>query len=189
MEIYSPYKYNTDKESSHRYISRFYSDFFENLLNPTGTLHLAEIGVLNGSSIRLWHDWAAANDIPIHIHGYDLNIPDTRLEAPNIQYTAGDFYKSLKDNTFATANHDILIDDGPHTLESHITLLSHALFLIRPHGHIIIEDIPDTEHLKALKSFCRGNNRPFSIHNCCRPAADQPPDANGDSTIMVIYYA
>ena len=57
-------------------------------------------------------------------------------------------------------NFDIIIDDGPHSLESQLKFIDLYYPKTNLGGVVIIEDIhPDS--LEPLKEKCRSNNLPF----------------------------
>jgi hypothetical protein len=45
---------------------------------------------------------------------------------------------------------DILIDDGPHTLDSMIFFVKHYLPLLNETGILVVEDIPDIKWINIL---------------------------------------
>jgi predicted O-methyltransferase YrrM len=45
---------------------------------------------------------------------------------------------------------DVIIEDGPHNLQSQLFAVEHYYPLLKPGGTLIIEDIQDSAHLKIL---------------------------------------
>ena len=135
--------YGTDKGNPKSYIDGFYEENFKKYREKDITL--VEIGVRSGASLKLWSEYFSKKS---KIYGldnlYDKDTNDVPINEKwttlkNVKYIVGDAYtieviKSLP-------NIDILIDDGPHTLESHIKLLELYTSKINSGGVIIIEDI------------------------------------------------
>jgi len=150
----------TDKNTSHSYI-----EIYEKVLNKKkyGYNNILEIGIgepfhdnRNGGSIKLWYDYFK-NSI---IYGIDIidiskinekikNIDRikllTNVDAYNIDFINDKFINN-------NIKFDIMIDDGPHTLESMIFFIKNYLPLLRKDGVLIIEDIPDMEWTNVLIS-------------------------------------
>jgi hypothetical protein len=148
----------TDKNTCHSYIN-VYENLFESKKNDIN--NILEIGIgepkenkENGGSIKLWHDYFQ-NSI---IYGLDIldisNINDEIINKERIQlFTSVDAYDaSFIENTFINNNikFDILIDDGPHTLESMVFFIKNYLPLLKDDGVFIIEDIPDMNWIQIL---------------------------------------
>ena len=131
----------TDKQYIHSYLNRFYGPLFNYIKVPN---KLLEIGIYRGASIVLWHSLFPDAEI----HGVDIQMhPQMHPEFIQIQsekeilITIENAYES---ETYLTGTHsfDVIIDDGPHTLESQIQALDYRSFL-SDGGVLIIEDVPD----------------------------------------------
>lgn len=150
----------TDKNTSHSYIYTyerlFHSRKYENN-------RILEIGIgepknnkQNGGSIKLWYDYFP-NSI---IYGLDIhdisNINDDIQNKDRIKlYTSVDAYSdNFVENMFIQSNttFDILIDDGPHTLESMKIFIHKYLPLLNSRGIMVIEDIPDMDWIQILRN-------------------------------------
>jgi hypothetical protein len=149
----------TDKNTCHSYI-----DTYEALFSPKKLLknNVLEIGIgepkqnkENGGSIKLWCDYFPLSNI----YGLDIhhisNINDCIKNNDRITLiTSVDAYsETFIENTFVKNNikFDILIDDGPHTLDSMIFFLKHYLQLLNDDGILVIEDIPDINWTRILR--------------------------------------
>jgi hypothetical protein len=148
----------TDKNTSHSYINA-YERLFEN--KKFDTNNILEIGIgepkenkCNGGSIKLWRDYFP-NSI---IYGLDIQdisaINDDIINKDRIKlYTSIDAYdQTFIEREFIEKNikFDILIDDGPHTLDSMVFFVKHYLPLLNENGILVIEDIPDEKWIKIL---------------------------------------
>jgi SAM-dependent methyltransferase len=149
--------HTTDKNTCHSYV-----DTYEELFSPFKhkTNNILEIGIgipvknKNGGSIKLWHDYFPNSTV------YGLDIIDisqvnddiknkdrikliTNIDAYNVDFVKSTFVD--KDIKF-----DILIDDGPHTLDSMLFFIQHYLPLLNDNGLLVIEDVPDMNWISKL---------------------------------------
>ncbi len=161
--------YGTDKGEPKSYIDEYYEENFKKYREKEITL--VEIGVRSGASLKLWSEYFSKES---KIYGLD-NLHDKNVHsvpineewtsAKNVEYIIGDAYSENICNKIEKI--DILIDDGPHTLESHVKLLELYLPKMNTGGVIVIEDIsydpnliynnvPD--HLKETSYVCDYGN-------------------------------
>lgn len=137
-------EYGTDKGVPKSYVEEYYEDKFLNFQEKKITL--VEIGVRSGASLCLWKNYFSEK---AKIYGID-NLDDKNIHSipvnyewisgENVEYIVGDAYdKSIRDKIIGDI--DILIDDGPHTFESHVKLLELYVSKMKKGGIIIIEDI------------------------------------------------
>jgi hypothetical protein len=158
----------TDKNTSHSYI-----DTYERLFSAKKMLknNILEIGIgdpkqnkENGGSIKLWYDYFQNSTIyGLDIHNIS-NVNENILNNDRIKlYTSINAYDTtFIDNIFVKNNikFDILIDDGPHTLDSMIFFIKYYLPLLKDDGILIIEDISDIHWIQILI-----NNTPDQYKN------------------------
>ena len=148
----------TDKNTSHSYISTYERLFSSKKMFKNNIL---EIGIgepkqnkENGGSIKLWHDYFPNSTI----YGLDIhdisNVNDIIKNNDRIKlFTSINAYDTtFIENTFVKNDikFDILIDDGPHTLDSMIFFVTHYLPLLNETGVLVIEDIPDITWINIL---------------------------------------
>jgi hypothetical protein len=148
----------TDKNTSHSYINT-YERIFSSKKNDKN--NILEIGIgepkqnkQNGGSIKLWHDYFPNSTI----YGLDIicisNVNDCIKNNDRINLiTSVDAYnKTFIENTFIKNDikFDILIDDGPHTLDSMVFFVKNYLPLLNDNGVFVIEDIPDIKWTQIL---------------------------------------
>ena len=138
-------KHGTDKEAKHKYCSAFYDNAFFDLKDKK--LNILEIGIQNGSSLVLWNEYFK-NSI---IYGIDnTNFIKDRLDTyPRIKTIIQDAYK--KELTFNLPLFDIIIDDGPHTLESQIKFINNYFKKLNKNGKLFIEDVDGKHSLNELR--------------------------------------
>lgn len=146
----------TDKNTAHSYME-LYESLFKS--KKESAQNILEIGIgdfqeKNGGSLKLWYNYFANATI----HGIDILSSDRIIdELKNnnrvVLYTESDGY----DETFFNNNileknikFDMLLDDGPHTLESMIQFIKLYSQVIAEDGILVIEDVQDYEWIDHL---------------------------------------
>ena len=135
--------YGTDKGEPKSFVDGFYQEKFEPLRNKKITL--VEIGVRSGASLKLWKEFFSKRATIIGIDNFtDFNqhkIPyHEEWLSDGVQFIDGDGYAQETVDKI-DGGIDILIDDGPHTSQSHQKLLELYIPKMNKGGYIIIEDI------------------------------------------------
>ena len=139
----------TDKATDHSY-DTFYCKEFERFKNTQGTL--LEIGSFNGGSGLLWHEYLPF--IKIVMTDIQDNIPKNIKDKLNrSEFILMDGYQ--KESIKALKNKypegfDIIIEDGPHNLETQMFALKEYSKLLKKGGVLIIEDIQNESDLNEL---------------------------------------
>lgn len=144
----------TDKNTTHSYLNLY--DYLLDSKRKTAT-HVLEIGIgvfneKNGGSIKLWYTFFE-NAI---IYAMDI-IDDTRVidELKNnpriILYTSTDAYVESTVKKVSDIKFDMILDDGPHTLESMKDCIRLYSNLLKDDGILIIEDVQSPEWIDELK--------------------------------------
>lgn len=135
----------TDKSTIHDYIDQFYENAFKKYKKYTSP-SLLEIGVNAGGSLYLWGKYFTNGKV----FGIDIidNVKDEWKVLENVEYVIQNAYdinfiKSLP-------QYDIIIDDGPHTLQSQIIFIDNYLNKLNNEGLLVIEDIQDPAHAQIL---------------------------------------
>jgi SAM-dependent methyltransferase len=140
----------TDKNTVHSYLELYELLFRHKKYTASDVL---EIGIHKGGSIKLWHDYF----INSNVHALDsLKIDEVWDEIKNKDriklYTHVDaydlnfFYKTFNDKTF-----DLVLDDGPHTLDSMIAFITLYSKVLKEDGILVIEDIQSWDWVDFLK--------------------------------------
>lgn len=154
----------TDKNTGHSYFP-----LYEELLNPIAdsAINILEIGIgdffqskisseKNGGSLLMWSKFFTK----AKIHGVDILGEDFIHEQVLgndriITYTNTNAYSAdnVKKN-FIDKNikFDLVLDDGPHSLESMKSCIELYHNLLTPSGILIIEDVQDIEWFKELSN-------------------------------------
>lgn len=149
--ICSNYNNLTDKNTTHSYVSSVYDKLFENI--QYDVKNILEIGIDRGGSIKLWSDYF----VNANIYGADTNIN-------NAQWTSSERIKLIQGNAYdrsflerIPSEFDIIVDDGPHTLDSMIFCLKNYQYKLTDNGILIIEDIQDISWIDTLKNYVDPN--------------------------------
>lgn len=158
--------YNTDKcgESplwdSHLF-GEYYDDTFQDIKD--NKLNILEIGIQFGGSVRLLHDYFQNSEIhciDIHDRWNNADI----MDYPRLHRHYFNAYDI--DNTISRlgTTFDIIIDDGPHTLESQIYFIENMGKLLNDGGILILEDVPVSK-IDLLTSLIKTEYKVFNWYD------------------------
>jgi hypothetical protein len=141
-------KFQTDKspfnETMHRHP---YTPIYHLLFNSLRfkRINLAEIGILNNSSIKMWREYFPKAKI------FGFEFFDKFIENAKKDKLKNVFYKKINvclngniKKTFKQCKlkFDIIIDDSTHTFDDQIRIIKETIGFIKPGGILVIEDIP-----------------------------------------------
>ena len=151
----------TDKNTVHSYL-----ELYQKLLHKKKETarNVLEIGVNQGGSIKLWHDFFTNATI----YGLDI-IPITQMWSDiknnnRIKLGRFDAYNvKFFTNNFLNKNiqFDFMLDDGPHTLESMKQFIRLYSKVMTNDGILIIEDIQSIDWINILYNEVPENLKPF----------------------------
>jgi len=141
----------TDKGSVHTYTG-MYEGIMSQYKNKDCSL--LEIGVYNGGSALLWSKYLPnaklfftdINDI-VNPVVFDM------IGRDRYQFYVGDAYSDDLLNSIRNGSpegFDVIIDDGPHTLQSMIEFIRRYLPIVKKGGYLIIEDVQDISWCDVL---------------------------------------
>lgn len=142
----------SDKNTLHSYLP-VYEELFSGIRHDVK--NLLEIGVREGGSVKLWSDYFPN----CTVHGADIEAPSVVKEYDRVVFHIQDAYSIDFVNKF-DVKFDIIIDDGPHTLESMIFAVKNFMDLLTDDGMLIIEDLSEIGWCDILKS-----NTPEKYHS------------------------
>jgi hypothetical protein len=154
--------YRTDKGTTHSYINIYDELFFSVQDRP---MHILEIGVLFGESLKLWNDYFKNSKIygidnfsqkdGHSYHNYRPVIFDNvkkdlctydRIELFNIDSeNINEVNNNLKDLFF-----NIIIDDASHSLKNQMNNIKNFIPRLKLNGFYIIEDVQSESNCKEL---------------------------------------
>lgn len=152
----------SDKNTVHSYL-----DLYESLLKSKKETakNVLEVGIYHGGSIKLWADYFTNATV----HGLDIiDIKDVWTEIQNkdniILYTSSDAYNEYFFK-YALANKnikfDMMLDDGPHTLDSMKAFITMYSQLMADDGILIVEDVQNWNWIDQLKECVPDNLKEF----------------------------
>ena len=159
----------TDKyignQQCHSYVENFYGHVFPP--RKFSTQKILEIGIATGGSLWLWERFfPSAMIYAVDKEGFMGN---KFMGQPRIITIEGDAYSNDIVDKFANISFDIIIDDGPHTLESQVLFLKKYIPKVAPGGIIIIEDIASEDYLPILGESVPENLQDrIKIHDTCK---------------------
>jgi SAM-dependent methyltransferase len=159
-------KYDTDKSSQRLNVTNTrhchpYTLFYDGLFKSKKDekLEIAELGILDGASLRMWQEYFTK----ANIYGleYDINLINKFKESYNnerisLSYIDVTNKDSIK-KSFADLNvmYDIIIEDTTHQFEDQIRVIENCYQYLKPGGVLIIEDIfksyDENEYINRLK--------------------------------------
>ena len=136
----------TDKNTTHSYLP-----LYEELFAGRKIKKILEIGVGAGGSIKLWHDYFPEADV----WGIDTQPRSTwpvLLTLPRVHLFSANAYDPAAVKLLVPKDMDIVIDDGPNTLECMRKVVELYLPCLKPGGLLIIEDIQAIEWARHIMS-------------------------------------
>ena len=138
----------TDKggyPGEHDYINSFYNEEFKKYQDKP--IRLLEIGVYKGASLALWSKYFPNAEI------IGLDIQDQRVDKyknlDRVSVGICDAYSP--EIAEQLGNFDIIIDDGPHTIQSLQQCIEFYLPKLNEGGIMVLEDVQDPEWFRTLK--------------------------------------
>ena len=152
----------TDKNTVHSYLELYEALLFHKKETAKNVL---EVGMYQGGSIKLWHDYF----VNATIYGLDImHINNVYSELKNndriVLHTSTDAYnEETFKNNFLNKNIkcDFMLDDGPHTLESMKQFIKLYWQIMSDEGILIIEDVQSWDWIDILKNEVPSHLKPF----------------------------
>ena len=151
----------TDKNTLHSYL-----DLYQSLLEEkkdTAT-HILEVGIRDGGSILLWKDFFQGATIygldivdSIHPSASIRKNPRVQLHFSNA-YNETWFRKTFLDKGL---QFDMMLDDGPHTLESMIEFIRLYSQIMKSNGLLIVEDVQSPDWFPHLLAATPAHLLPY----------------------------
>jgi hypothetical protein len=172
----------TDKGDFKSYVDKFYETAFRELRDKDTTL--LEIGFRHGASLALWSHYFRQG-IVVGIDNFsDIELRDSPpnqewIGRANVRTFNADAYSPVTAASLEM-EFDIIIDDGPHTLQSQKQALELYLTKLKPNGMFVIEDIQSRGRL-ALLSFSK-----LVPLNCTVEILDFRSDGKGDDNVLFV---
>lgn len=155
MELYAEHdlyldenrQWGTDKLTKHPYV-----EDYDRIFNPIRNepINMLEVGVYHGASMILWDKYFVNGNIT----GLDIEAKrsfenvDGKIDPNRTKIIIADAYQKEVADRFDSF--DIVMDDGPHTLESMQAFIELYWPKVNKNGYLIIEDIAHSEWLELL---------------------------------------
>ena len=134
-------KYGTDKAGIHRYNNKTFLDVYEYHLKglKDSKINFLELGILNGSSLRVWEEYFPNGNII----GLDIDPAKKIYETNRIKVYTGSqastelIKKIVQDYPDGL---DVVLDDASHLNQLTIQSFNELFSYVKPGGYYIIED-------------------------------------------------
>ena len=157
----------TDKNTTHSYL-----DLYEELLfsKKNTAKNILEVGIgdfkdKNGGSIKLWYDYFTnANIYGIDILGPERVMDEIKNNNRIKLYTNSNGYdEDFFKKTFLDKNikFDMMLDDGPHTLDTMKQFIKLYSQVMTEDGILMIEDVTSIDWIDELKSVVPENLKKY----------------------------
>lgn len=170
----------TDKNTTHSYL-----DLYEMLLSPKkdSAKRVLEIGVQTGGSIKLWADYftnAIVEGIDI-MHANEM-WPVIQRHDRIVLHTSKDAYdeKNIIE-LFSNSKFDMILDDGPHTLDSMKYFIILYSQVLTDDGILILEDIQNIDWIPILRCCV-----PENLQHCVEVYDLRSTKGRYDDIVLVI---
>ena len=166
----------TDKNTAHSYLPLYQKLLFS---KKETAKNILEVGIYNGGSIKLWHDYFQNATI----YGLDIrkmcDIWDGIKNNKRIQLCIFDAYDDILFKTQLLDKNikfDFMLDDGPHSLESMKKFINLYSQLMTDDGILIIEDVQSWDWIDILKNEVPENLKQFIKTYDLRPNKNRYDD-------------
>ena len=152
-------KYRTDKCSMmHNYLDK-YAFFLEKF--RTQPIRLLELGVFNGSSVRMWQEYFPRAEI----FGVDIEASCRQYEDERIHIIQADLSDAAQVSMLREIHPRIIVDDASHIV-SHQLLALFTLFDVLPRGGVyILEDLETSLNPELFEDMYR--DCPLDAYEVC----------------------
>lgn len=159
----------TDKNTVHSYLKLYENLLVDKKLTAINVLEIGigdgSQGISNGGSIKLWHDYF----INATVHALDIQHIDKiwngiKNNERIILHTSINAYsEEFVKSEFIDKNiqFDMMLDDGPHTIESMKKFIKLYTPLLADNGILIIEDVQHPTWINELYNVVPDNLKMF----------------------------
>lgn len=156
LDFYKQTNNNSDKEGLHKYISNFYCEKLSPIKDKK--LNILEIGIFKGDSLKLWEDYFQNSNV----YGMDVANHSQYIHSNRVTQYIMDAYNESTIEFLKSQNikFDLIIEDGPHDLESQDYTCKNYQQFLNTNGLLVIEDVK-INNLDILHK----NNPEFKVLN------------------------
>lgn len=145
---------HTDKDTVHSYID-VYDEYFAS--RKSTAAQVLEVGIFQGGSILLWQQYftnAEVTGLDMQIHQNITNLDQERIRKLICNAYTHETIAKLSDRKY-----DVILDDGPHTIDSMKFIATHYTPLLADNGILVIEDIQDIAWVEPIRAAFPENVR------------------------------
>lgn len=178
--IYDTDKFSTDNtivkwtENKHSYVEAAYGDAFRRIRDAKNIL---EIGIYTGGSHLLWRDYFPNSTVI----GVDIRLCNELTNQDRIIQVVGDAYCKEAVSMFQDNYFDLIIDDGPHTLDSMKYFVQNYLCKLKDNGILCIEDIMEFSWVYELSRLIpEEDQKHLKVYDL------REEDGKSDSILLII---
>lgn len=178
--IYDTDKFSTDNTIvkwvgiKHSYVENAYGELFKKIRSTENVL---EIGIWTGGSHLLWRDYFPQAKIV----GIDIKPCEVLENQDRIIQIIANAYTQTTVDLFQDKQFDLIIDDGPHTLNTMLFCVKNYLSKLSDNGIMCIEDIVEYSWLRQLSDAV-----PSELQKCIKVFDLRQQDGKSDSILMII---
>lgn len=136
----------TDKNTDHSYAD-VYEEYFKDIRYTAK--EILEIGIMFGGSIATWHEYfpnARITCLDTDIRQLRHGIFKARIRTIMYNAYCEEIVKDVSD-----VKYDVIIDDGPHSLESMKYVAQHYSKLLNKNGILVIEDVQSLDWFEEIR--------------------------------------
>ena len=171
----------TDKESPKKFISMVYDPCLGHL--RTRPLRMIEIGVRGGGSTKLWLEFFEEIELFAIDNGDEVptSLMNEMSQMEGFLYLNHDAYK-MDTLNLLLGDFDVIIDDGPHTLESMKFVAKHYTKKLSNEGILFIEDVQASHWIEDIV-----NATSLDFKGCIRVADLRSHTGVSDALIVVFH--
>jgi cephalosporin hydroxylase len=151
----------TDKNTTHSYLE-LYEKLFQH--KKETAKNVLEVGISVGGSIKLWYDYFVnAQVYGVDIISYESIWEENKNKERITLFPSTDAYdpKFVSEQLMIRGKFDMVLDDGPHTLESMKAFIQLYSQLLADDGILIIEDVQSWDWIDELKNAVPEDLKPF----------------------------
>ncbi len=154
-------KKGTDKDTKHSYLGiyeRIFKEYKDN------AIEILELGIQFGGSSLLWHDYFLKSNLTlIDIEELMTDEIKSKLDQKRYNYIISDAYQQKTIEMLGDRKFDIIIDDGPHTIQSQKFVINNYTKFLHKDSIMVIEDIQSNDDLKELIKITEENNLKYEV--------------------------
>lgn len=183
-DIEDEFKFCTLKHSKHNYIERFYEEAM--LPYRDEKVDVLELGILTGGSLLMWQRYFGNANSIVGVDNSSKHFNPDITAGPGLDiFVVDDAYS--KSATVQLEKFDIIIEDGPHYLDTQLECLGLFLPKLNEGGILVVESVQRVEYLEYLEIKARNvvaaldTGFDYSFDSC-----DLTDGGNADDVLFIV---